>query len=336
MSSCFIDITKDIEINTAPFNNFDDDGNIQLKKSSELIILIPDIQKYIITPQNRPALESIIDRIIEINKTGYKVKAVVQVGDITDFNTPDEWNTASAIFKRLERVNINYILTTGNHDYGDRGVTNSRQTYFNDYFNFSNQSTFRESYLGNKYENSLFEIEVLGQPFQIITLEFGPRNEVLKWADKVLDKNKMTLLVTHAYLNKHQERYNWPQWGTKQTISPYSYGQTYKNFGEEPINVNDGEDIWQKLIYPFENIRFVMCGHKSKPDYIGNLISENIAKKNVLQMLFNTQSLPNGGDGWIQILEFKNDKKTVGVKTYTSVYNIWNINDLYQYDFIYK
>lgn len=335
MTSCFIDITEDIAIDTKPFNNLDNKGNTQLEQGAELVILIPDIQIYTRYEHIHQILENIIDRIIEINQIGYKVKAVVQVGDVTDLNSQYEWEIAKTIFSKLDSVNINYILTTGNHDYGDSGTTNSRQTYFNDYFNFSNQTAFLECYLDNHYENSLFEISVQGLPFQILALEFGPRNEVLEWAEKVLDKNKMSLLVTHAYLNKDQERYDWQQWGTKQTISPYSYGQKYNNFGKIPLNVNDGEDIWQKLIYPSENIRFVMCGHKSKPDYIGNLISENVAKKNVLQMLFNTQSLANGGDGWMQVLEFKSDKKTVGIKTYTSLYNKWNTDDLFQYEFIY-
>lgn len=336
MTSCIIDIPKVIIIDTDPFNNVDNKGNTQLEEGSELIILIPDIQLYTHYKEYHKILESIIDRIIEMNQIGYKVKAVVQVGDVTETNVPDEWEAAKAIFSKLEKENINYILTTGNHDYGNSGSTDSRQTYFNDYFDFSNQSSFRECYLDKYYENSLFEIRVQGQPFQIITLEFGPPNNILEWANKVLDKNKMSLVVTHAYLNKNQERYNWPQWGIKQTISPYSYGYLHKNFGGSPININDGEDIWKKLIYPSENIRFVMCGHKSKPDYVGNLILENVEKKNVLQMLFNTQSLANGGDGWMQILEFKSDKKTVGIRTYTSLYNKWNTDDLFQYEFIYQ
>ena len=334
--SCLIDIPEKIVIDSAPFNNLDDNGNIQLRDKSELIILIPDIQKYTIIPQNHPVLESIINRIIEMNQLGFKVKAVIQVGDVTDTNTPQEWETAKKIFSKLDKVYIPYVLTTGNHDYGDLGTTNSRQTYFNDYFDFSDQSSIRKCYLDQYYENSLFEIKIQEQPFQIISLEFGPRNNVLEWANKALDKNKLSLLVTHAYLFKDKELYNWSEKSKSQNISPYNYANAFKDFGQTPTNVNDGEDIWQKLIYPSKNIRFVMCGHKNNPDYVGNLISENIEKKNVLQMLFNTQDFPNGGDGWMQILEFKNDKETVEVKTYSSAYNIWNTSPILQYKFTYN
>lgn len=333
--SCLIDIPEKIVVDSAPFNNLDEKGNIQLEQGSELIILIPDIQNYISDPAYHPVLGSNIDRIIEMNKMGYKVKAVVQVGDVTNFNSPKEWEVADSIFNKLKINKINYVLTTGNHDYGEEGKSNSRETLFNDYFDFSDQPSFRKCYLDQYYENSLFEINIQNEPFQIITLEWGPRNAIIEWANSVLDKNKMTLLVTHAYLSKHQERFNWSEWKNKQTISPYYFASTFKAFGGNPIDVNDGEDIWQKLIYTSGNIRFVTCGHKSKPDYIGNLISKNVEDKDVLQMLYNAQSFPNGGDGWMQILEFKNDKKTVGVKTYTALYNKWETNDLFQYDFTY-
>lgn len=336
ITSCIIDIPKEIIIDTNPFNNLDNEGNTQLEQGSELIILIPDIQKYTNHPQNHPILESIINRTIEINQLRFKVKAVVQVGDVTDTNTPYEWEIAQKIFSKLGKEKIPYILTTGNHDYGDLGTLNSRQTYFNDFFDFSSQSSFKQCYLAKYYENSLFEIELQGQPLQIITLEFGPSKAIIDWADKILDKDKNSLLVTHAYLFKDKERYNWSQFGNSQNISPYSYTLLYKSLEDGEIDVNDGEDIWQKLIYPSKNIRFIMCGHKTKPDYVGNLISENIEKKDVLQMLFNTQDFPNGGDGWIQILEFKNDKKTVEVKTYSSLYNKWNTGSGLQYQFIYN
>lgn len=332
-SSCvIIDIPKEIIINTKPFNNLDDKGNTQLEKSSELIIFIPDLQSYTHFKQNNQVLESMINRIIEINQLGHKVKAVVQVGDITETNSPNEWEVAKTIFNKLDSNRITYVLTTGNHDYGNLDTTNSDQTYFNDYFDFSNQSSFKQCYLNKYHENGLFEIMLQGNPFQIITLEFGPRQAVIEWAKNILNKNKMSLLVTHAYLFKHEERYNWGKFGNKQNISPYSY----TNFRSDKLDVNDGEDIWQKLIFPSANIRFVMCGHKTRPDYVGNLVSENIENKDVLQMLFNTQDFYSGGEGWMQILEFKDDKKTVEVKTYSSLYNKWNTNSLLQYKFVYN
>ncbi len=335
LQSCFWDIGK-IDINRDPFNNFDDSGNSQLEKDSEIIVLIPDIQYYTHFKQYHKILESMLDRINEINEKGYKVKAVVQVGDVTETNSRNEWETAKRIFGKLDGKNIACVLTTGNHDYGDSGTTNSRQTYFNDYFDFSSQTSFRSCYSDKYYENSLFEVTIHGRPLQLLSLEFGPRQAVIDWADSVLDKNKMSLLVTHAYLFKNKERFDWKRFGKSQSDSPYRYAEDSKQFGGENKDVNDGQDVWNKLVNRHENIRFVLCGHKIKPDYIGNLLSENSYKKNVLEMLFNTQNLPNGGDGWMQILEFKKDGKSLGVKTYSSLHNKWDITPTHQYTFFYN
>lgn len=336
-SSCvIIDIPKEIIINTKPFNNLDDKGNTQLEKSSELIIFIPDIQSYTHFKQNNRVLESMINRIIEMDESGYKIKAVVQVGDVTETNSPAEWETARRIFNKLDTKNITYILTTGNHDYGDSGTTNSRQTYFDDYFDFSSQSSFRQCYLDKHYENSLFEVVIHNRPLQLIAMEFGPRQAVVEWANSVLDKDKMSLLVTHAYLFKDKERFHWKKFGKAQSDSPYRYAHDSSRFGGDDIDVNDGQDIWEKLIYPHGNIRFVVCGHKIKPDHVGNLISENSHKKEVLEMLFNTQNLANGGDGWMQMLEFKKNGKRLDVKTYSGLYNRWNTDSIHQYTFLYN
>ncbi|HET6557955.1 MAG TPA: hypothetical protein VFG54_11615, partial [Prolixibacteraceae bacterium] len=81
--------------------------------------------------------------------------------------------------------------------------------------------------------------------------------------------------------------------------------------------------------------RIVFCGHQTTT-YIGNLTSQNSSKNNVLQLLFNTQAFPNGGDGWIQIMEFYDDKKTIGIHTYSTQTNSWNTDPLGEYTFIYS
>ena len=53
----------------------------------------------------------------------------------------------------------------------------------------------------------------------------------------------------------------------------------------------------------------------------------NAAGKNVHQMMFNVQTLGggwegNGGDGWLRILEFMPDGKTIKVRTYSPLFGI--------------
>ena len=89
---------------------------------------------------------------------------------------------------------------------------------------------------------------------------------------------------------------------------------------------NPGEQIFQKLVYPAKNIRMVVCGHVCKPDSweaaVGFSWAKNSSGKSVAQLVFNTQAIGggfsgNGGDGWLRLLEFMPDRKTVKATTFS-------------------
>jgi|WetSurMetagenome_2_1015567.scaffolds.fasta_scaffold61333_2 hypothetical protein len=298
--------------------------------TSDLIIFIPDIQIYTYLERDNRYLEAIIDQILELNNNGFKVKAVLQSGDITNRNTIREWEAARRIFSKLANK-VPYILCTGNHDYDVNGHCDVRITYYSDYFNYSDNSFFVTSFKKGNYENSFFRISVHNHPFQIFSLEFAPTDEVLVWADSIAKANvdEKGIVLTHAYLFRDKKRFDFSTYGYDQINTPYDYGVS------ETENINDGEEIWQKLICPNNAIRFVLCGHMEYPDYIGNLFSKNSGNHSCLQMLFDTQSFPNGGNGWMQILEFKSDLKTVNIFTYSAVSGTWMIGSLQHYQFTY-
>ncbi len=74
-----------------------------------------------------------------------------------------------------------------------------------------------------------------------------------------------------------------------------------------------------------------MCGHTGKPgpfeDSVAFRRDKNAAGKAVNQMMFNVQVLGggwegNGGDGWLRILEFMPDGRTIQVRTYSPLFGI--------------
>jgi hypothetical protein len=314
------------------FNWLDEDGKELLSRNSEYLILIPDIQNYITNTANNIYLEQIVDWVIDFNNIGFRVKATIQVGDVTNLNTIPEWTNAHRILSKLDNK-IDYILCPGNHDYGDNGSTNSRKTYFSDFFKYSGNKSFVSSFETDNFENTYFNLTIQDQPYQIFSLEFGPRDKVVEWANNLAKANpeKIGILLTHAYLFKNKERYEYPRLYSAQNISPYNYALIYPQYGKE--KVNDGEELWKKFIFPNSKMRLVFCGHKTAPDYVGNLISRNKDEKQVLQMLFNTQDFPKGGDGWIQILEFPKDNKSIRVSTYSTLHKTWNREPLNQFSF---
>lgn len=298
--------------------------------TSDLIIFIPDIQIYTYEEDKTRFLNTIINRILELNDNGFKVKAVVQSGDITNHNTLQEWETAKRIFSKLDSK-IPYILCAGNHDFGYFGHCDSRATYYNDYFSCTDAS-FVASFEEGRFENSFFRVSIHGEPFDIYSLGFAPPDGVLAWADSIAKANESetALVLTHAYLYKNGQRFDFSKYGNTQGNTPYNYDLSNTE------KVNDGEEIWQKLICPNKSIKFVLCGHMAYPDYVGNLISVNSFDNSCLQLLFDTQSFPNGGDGWIQILEFKSDMKSVNILTYSAVSDNWMTGNDLGFRFIYN
>ena len=102
----------------------------------------------------------------------------------------------------------------------------------------------------------------------------------------------------------------------------------------EPYKItprNWGKQVWEKLLKPSKNIVLAISGHMGHPgdfeDSVAYRVDDNAEGKDPHQMMFNVQVLGggwegNGGDGWVRILEFKPDGKTISVKTYSPLFGI--------------
>lgn len=299
------------------------------------MIVLGDPQGYTKYDINQPIFDLctawIADNIDNLN-----IKAVLCTGDLVEQNenivmnrkmlnqtSREMWEAASRAFSRLDNK-VPYIISCGNHDYGYRKSENG-MTHFPEYFPFERNSTWRDIIVSNfpnrqgisDMENAAFEYDLPNWgKILVITTEFAPRDEVLDWAKKLCSSKKYkkhkVIFMTHSLL---QER-------TAEYTDNSSYKITPRNWGKA---------VWEKLIYPSSNIVFALCGHTGKPgdyeDSIAYRIDKNSAGRNVHQMMFNVQILGggwegNGGDGWLRILEFKPDGKTIGVKTYSPLFGI--------------
>ena len=298
------------------------------------MILLPDPQTYVKYGRNQPIFELMTGWISE-NIDSLNIKLVLCTGDLVEQNdmpNPNvvEGNQSStqqweAVAKALGRLDgkVPYIAATGNHDYGFKSAEN-RNTQFNKYFpaekNFLSQKMLRQ--IGTDFQgaptlaNASYEMTTPhGKKLLVVVLEFAPRDSTLAWADRVARqpeyKDHQVVVLTHSYLNAKNEH-----------ILREGY----------PLkDVNYGAAMWSKLIKPSRNIRMVFSGHIGVPDsfvgHVGFRTDENAAGKKVQQMVFNAQGLGggwqgNGGDGWLRILEFLPDGKTVKVKTFSPFFAI--------------
>ena len=315
------------------------------QKDSWSVVVIPDVQNYVKWNRNQPLLD-VIMAWIEDNIDTLNIKMVVCVGDLVQNNekitrdydgdqtTQNQWEAVSRSFRKLDNK-VPYIAATGNHDYSIDKYGN-RSSKYSEFFtadrNYLNKKILvqntRDEQNKPTLANSAYEVKGLnGHDYLFMTVEYGPRDTVLNWAKNIaaLDqyKNHRIILVTHNYLSQKDKRtigeIKWLYW------EPYNVNNQIQKAPHVKLpHANNGEQIWQKLVQPSSNIEMVLCGHIAGEGY---RMDKNQAGKSVHQILFDSQSMGggsrsgNGGDGWIRLLEFLPDGKTVKVKTFSPLFS---------------
>jgi hypothetical protein len=121
------------------------------------------------------------------------------------------------------------------------------------------------------------------------------------------------ILVCHAYLASGSARYDWSQ--DHSGMNPRAFALT-----RDPDGVNDGQNIWDKLVKKYGNICLVCCGHADQ----GFRTVTGVHGNKVHEMLYNTQFFPNGGNGWLRLLEFLPDGQTVQARTFSTHLDEWD------------
>ena len=258
------------------------------------IAVVGDTQ--IITQYHPDKLHLIYDYIV--NKTElYKTAYCIGLGDITHLNTDEEWLLAKQEISKMNGV-IPYCLNRGNHDSTDK---------FNHFFSTTNDyycSLIDGFYDSSYIENSWRVLEMPNAKYLIITLDYGPSDDVLNWADGVVNNHKdyKVIVTTHAYLYRDGTTLD------KNDVSPPTKGGGY----------NNGDDIWEKFIKKHDNIFTVICGHDPSNEVVySRAIGDN--GNIVNQLLINPQGLDAyQPTGMIAYLYFLNDGKSVEIKYYST------------------
>ena len=282
------------------------------------LIALPDTQIY---AESYPGLFLSQTSWIALNKERLGIKYVLQLGDITNRNTHEQWKVAREAMSILDGV-VPYAIAPGNHDFGPGGNAKTRETLMNEYFPFDQHyamPTFGGAFRRGQLENTYHLFEAGGRKWIVIALEWGPRDSVVAWANEVMAKHagRVGILITHAYMYSDSTRYDWRKYADHQHWNPHAYGTEG--------GVNDGEDLWQKLVKR-HNFAFAINGHVLN-DGTGYMASKNDVGRTVHQMLANYQFRTLGGEGYLRILEFSPDGETVRVKAYSTLYDRFMTSD---------
>jgi len=283
-------------------------------KSSFRLVLLPDTQTYC---SNYPDI--FYSQTNWVAQNSGNIAFVLHQGDITDNNSAPQWEIASKAFCLMDGK-VPYTFAPGNHDTGEGGRTEDRNTdmlnHYMPYDKYSKTPNFGGAFIPGQMENSWHTFKAGGYNWLILSLEFGPRDKVLAWAAGVIEKHPKhkVIINTHAYLYSDDTRmskdhnHNWvPQ--------DYPIGKDTAKGA-----VNNGEQIWDKLVKNYANILFVFSGHVLN-DGTGALVSEGIHGNKVYQMLANYQGgvegTEKGGNGYLRIITINPQNAEIVVKTYS-------------------
>jgi hypothetical protein len=278
------------------------------------IVVLPDTQLY---SHSLPDIFDWQTRWIKERRELLNIQMVIHVGDLVEGSWEHEqWRSARSAMARLDGE-VPYVISPGNHDYGavkDERNAAVRTTHLHQYFprhTFEKMPTFGGFYeYDDRVDNSYHTFTVDGQEWLVLALEFGPRPEVIEWADGVLrdHDNHFAIIATHAYLYADGSRYNWLERGEEQPANPHAYGI------DAYADIADGEELWQGLVSKHSNIVAVLCGHE--PDF-GVAYQRSQGAGEVHELLANYQMQDYGGSGFLRVMEFDGRSGRIDVRTFS-------------------
>ena len=255
------------------------------------LVFLPDTQIY---SAEYPELFTSQTQWIVNNRARFNIQAVLHVGDVVDANEPRQWANADAAMRLLDAAEIPYLLAIGNHDYDTIGDAGRQTTGFNAMFppaRYSAHAWWQGGFCeAGHSENAYGRLTIAGQDYLFLSLEFGPRPEVVAWANDVLARyaDHWAGLITHSFLYIDGTRVS-P--GDAHNPKIYPLGAT----------AHDGEDLWRELVSRHANLHWVQSGH-----HVGGFAAyradAGCGGTLVHQVFANWQTHTRGGDGWLRLV----------------------------------
>ena len=245
------------------------------------VLLLPDTQFY---SEKFPDTYVTQTRWIRDRAATDNIKFVIHLGDIV--NNPgveQEWIHADRAHRLLDGK-VPYSVLPGNHD----GAPDDT-TLYNKYFppKRFEKSPWYGGNLDGTNDNNYCLFDAAGMKFMVLSLQYHPSDDVLKWAGEIVGQNadRRVIVATHDYMDPQQRR-------------------------------EAGDKIFDRLVRRHENIFMVVCGHIGAA---AQRISANDAGGQVHEVLCDYQNRPNGGNGWLQILRFVPAENKIHIQAHSAV-----------------
>ncbi|MEX2371363.1 MAG: metallophosphoesterase [Bacteroidales bacterium] len=300
------------------------------RDNSFMLVLLPDTQSY---SSNFPDIFN--SQTSWIAEKADEITFVLHQGDITNDNIEKEWIVATDALEKMDGK-VPYTFVPGNHDMGENGKAETRNTdLFNQFLPFNKYSslrTFGGAFETGKMDNTYHTFRAGGRKWLILSLEFGPRNSVLEWAGSVIEDHPRhkVIINTHAYMYSDETRMSAER---DHKWLPQNYGLG-KASGAD--SVNDGEAMWEKLLGKYKNVMLVFSGHVLN-DGAGTLVSTGINGNKVYQMLANYQGgvigSENGGNGFLRMVTINPKANSISVRSYSPSLDQFKTDEEHEFTF---
>jgi hypothetical protein len=239
---------------------------------------------------------------IVANRVARNIPYVVQLGDCVEngqnAGNPIEWIRADTSLSILENAGttglpqgIPYGVCVGNHDQSPNSDPDGASTlFYNQYFGVDRFQgrTYYGGHFGTNNDNWYDVFTASGMDFIVISFEFDetPDPAVLAWADQLLTDNpdRRAIAVTHWVVDTGN-----PAPFSAQSQAIYNTLKTHPNFF-----LMLGGHIW---------------GEGRRQDTFNG--------HTVHSLLADYQGGPNGGNGYLRMLEFSPANNVIRVRTYS-------------------
>ncbi len=257
-------------------------------------------------------LSNIYDWILA-NKDSKKIEHVFGLGDITEWSNVGEWSYVKSVISKMDGE-VPYSLIRGNHD------TSARMSEAFWYDAYTKQ--FGGFYEEGSVLNSWMTFTAGKTDYLLVTLDFGPSDAVLAWANDVIASfpERRVIITTHAYLDAN---------GNKNTLTDSNFNTLDYDIDKGFVasgskDYNNGLEIWNKLVSKHANIFLVMGGHDPCSDVLVRK-STGIHGNTVTEMLIDPQDMDKTMSpiGMVAMLYFSEDGSEIEVEWYSTVKNAY-------------
>ena len=296
------------------------------------IVGVPDVQT--ITNYRPDDVYNMFDWIAA-NKDSQKIAFCLQTGDLSDFgNRPELYNKTADAMQVLYDEEVPISFVQGNHDYDNNCSGNGGRPSenFNNAFPYSMRSQnpwFGGSFNNEESMSNTYNLyEVGGAKYLVINLEFGPRQEVIRWASDLCSKyqDRRVIILTHDFLDANGQ------------ITDSSVKADATNYGfASSAKATSGVELWNGLVKKHSNIFMTVSGHINSDDIVYTMLQGDNNNK-VHNFLIDVQASQYNREGIgldiICLYRVNEEKKEIYTEYYSPRENKWwNVQNQFTIDF---